>query len=289
MDFSKNLKKLKEKLNVGNEDFIKALYFGFDDDYGKAIKILDEIIEVSPFGISGDGKSLVLSFKAIALTKLNRYDESLDAIEKAIEYNKKSAFNWSVKGDILHDLEKQKDALKSYEMALKLAEKGNEPEIIWNTADVLRHLGKHEEAIEKFKKTIKKEPNSPEIWFGISDSLLELGKVEESLDACKKGLKIDRDDIDLVIHYGNLMLNLEKYEESLKYFEKATILDSTDELAWYNRACVLSKLNRKEEALDALTVATGIDPDNKELMKDEKDFDNIKNNERFTRLLKQSL
>ena len=289
MDFSKGLKKLKDKLNVGNEDFIEALYLGFDDNYGEAIKVLDEIIEVSPFGVFGEGKALVLTFKSIALTKLNRYDEALDAINKAVNHNKKDSFSWSIKGDILHELERKKEALDAYEMALKYSEKGDQLEIIWNRVDVLSHLGRHEEALEKFKEIVKAEPDSAEAWFGIADELLELDRLEESLDACKKGLKIDRNNIDLVIHYGNLMLNLEKYEESLKYFQKATNLDSRDELAWYNQACVLSKLDRKEEALDALTVSTGINPENKELMESEEDFENIKNEKRYTRLLKQSL
>ena len=59
-------------------------------------------------------RSLLWSFKAIALSKLKRYDEALEAIEKAIEYNDKSGFNWSLKGDIHHDPDEQDEALKAY-------------------------------------------------------------------------------------------------------------------------------------------------------------------------------
>lgn len=289
MNITEGLKKFKQFLASDPQElFIEALYLGFDDNYGEAVKVLDEALE-SSFGTGKHGKSLILVMKSFALSKLNRDEEALDAIEKAIENNEKSGFSWSVKGDILHDLDRQDESLKAYENALKYAEEEDEPEIIWNSADVLSRLGRHEEALEKLKEAAKNESDSAEIWFGISDELLELERIQESLEACKKGLEIDRDDVDLVIHYGNLMLELENYEEAQKYFEKATILDSTDEVAWYNKACVLSKLNQKEDALDALTVATGIDSENKELMKDEEDFENIRNEERFTRLLKQSL
>ena len=73
----------------------------------------------------------------------------------------------------------------------------------------------------------------------------------------------------------------------MESFEKSQKLDLTDGIIWYNKACVLSRLDRKEEALDALLVATSIEPENLIDMRDEKDLENIKNTERFQKLLSQ--
>lgn len=268
------------------ELFTEALYLGFDGNYEEAIDVFDEAIYASEGSYeSKEGKSLLYAFKALALSKLESDQKALGVIDKSIEYDEKSSFNWSVKGDIHHNLDQQEESLKAYERALENAEEGDEPEIIWNRADVLNHLGRHEEALKEYEKSIELDPELAANWYGKSDELLELGKVKESLEACEKALELDPDDVDVIILHGNLMLDMNRNEDALKSFEKAASLDSTDELAWYNKACALSRLNRKEEALDALTVATSLAPTNLQSMRDEKDFDSIKKTERFSRLM----
>ena len=291
MNIIESLKNFKKSILLPSkiEDlFNEAMTSGFVDDYEGAIKSLDEVIELS-HNIP-DVKSLFLYFKSEALLNLDRDDEALQTIEESIKLDDKNDFAWSIKGEILHGLDRQDESLKAYENALEHTEEGDDDiaNILW-MADLLSNLERHDDALKEYEKALKQDPNSIEGWFGKADGLLELGDSRASIIACEKGLAIDRDDIDLVIHYGILMLEIDNYEKALKYFDKAIILDSSDELAWYNKACALAKLNQKEEALDALTVATGIDSENKEFMKDEKDLENIKNEERFTRLLKQSL
>ena len=88
---------------------------------------------------------------------------------------------------------------------------------------------------------------------------------------------------------GIVLLDLEKPKEALSFLEQSIQSDSTDDISWYNKACALSLLNKKEESLDALTVATGLDSENIIQMKDEKDFDNIRDTERFKRLANQEI
>ena len=52
---------------------------------------------------------------------------------------------------------------------------------------------------------------------------------------------------------------------------------------------VISRLDRKEEALDALLIAISIEPENLVDLKDEKDLENIKDTERFQKLLSRSV
>ncbi len=292
MVFSESLRRLKEVLEDFSTDsqeiFVEALYLGFDNNYSEAIEAIDEALEVSG-RFEKEGKSLLWSFKALALEKLHRDEEALVAINKAIEFDVNSSFSWALKGDFHHNLDQQEEALDAYEKALEKAEKNDEPEIIWNKADVLGHLGKHKEALEEYRKTIKTDPESPSVWFGISDELSELGKTEEAFEACEKGLEFDRDDTDLLVHHGFLLMDLDRDEDALKSLTRATSLNPKDELAWWNKTCALARLDRKEDALDALTVTVGLDPESQEAMKHEEDFENIRDTERFNRLLHQGV
>jgi len=288
MNIRESLNNLKKSIEKFAEDpdelFTDALCLGFDDNYSEAVKVLDEAIEASSKLRKKEALSLLWAVKAIALSKLNRDNEALDAIDKAVELDDKNGFNWSVKGDIHHDLDEQDKAFNAYQEALKNSEEDDDPDIIWDKADVLSHLGKHEDALNEYEKVIKLEPELATSWFGKSSELSELGETKKALESCERGLEIDRDDIDLVIHHGSLMMDLNRNEEALKSLNRATLLDSKEELGWYNKACALAKLDRKEEALDALTVAISIEPDNLDSMKDDKDLDNIRDTERFKRL-----
>lgn len=294
MDIVGTLKKIVEEYQTEspmNEPMLLALTAGFGNDYALAIKYLDEAIDET--GNFPEEKSFILFLKSISLSELDRNEEALSVINLAIQFDSTNELNWSQKGDILHDLDRQEGALKAYEKSLELSEMDDQfkddVDTILNRADVLNHLERHEEALQEYERAEKLDPYSTEVLFGKAYELFELKKYQESLSACEKGLSVDRDDIDLVIHKGIVKLELGFEEEALKYFEKATVIDSTDELAWYNKACALARLNKKEEALDALTIATGINPENKESVVDEKDLENIKKEERFTRILKQSL
>lgn len=290
MNIIGTLKKFVEeyqKEDPMNEPLLIALVAGFADNDALALESLDEAIgEARNFP---EEKAFVFYLKSIILSKQDRDEDALSVINLAIQFDSTNEVYWSVKGDIFHELDRQEEALQAYEKSLELSENEVEVDTILDRADVLSHLERHQDALKEYEKAEKLEPDSIEALFGKAYELFELGNNQESLVVCEKGLSIDRDDIDLVIHKGVVKLELGFDEEALKYFEKATVIDSTEELGWYNKACALSKLNRKEEALDALTVATGIDSENKEFMKDEKDLENIKNEERFTRLLKQSL
>ncbi len=272
-----------------NEHMMSALTAGFDGDYASAVKYIDEAIdETESFD---EEKSLVYSLKSAALIHLDRNEEALSAINLAIKCDPINEFNWATKGDILHDLGRQQESLKAYEKSLESLSSDHEEkntDSILTRADVLSHLGRHEESLKEYKRAENIEPYSIDAIFGQANELLDLKKHKESLKACERGLKIDCNDPDLVIHKGVVKLELDLLEDSLKCFEKAILLDPTDDLAWFNKALVLSKLNQKEDALDALTVAVGIDSENKKYL-EEKDLDNIRNEERFTRLMKQSL
>jgi len=283
---NKILKEITSLANIENQDlFVEALYLGFDGRHEDAIRALDDALYVTSPTIEKKAKSHLLAFKCLALQKLGRDQESLDVIDEAIEKNPDSPFNYVLEAEALHNLGKYEEALDALNEALEKQEEADEPEILWNKADVLGHLGKNKEALKEYEKMLEIDPDDPSLWWGKSDELLELGKTDEALKMCEKGLEIDPDDVDLQIQKGIILLELNKLKEALPHFDHALQVNPAEELAWYNKACTLSLLNRQEEALDALLVATSIEPENIESVKEEEDLDNIKNTERFNRML----
>ena len=55
--------------------------------------------------------------KGVALGDLKRYDEALEAVNKAIELEPEDAFNWWCRGSILRGLKRDEEALKAFNKA----------------------------------------------------------------------------------------------------------------------------------------------------------------------------
>jgi len=285
-EFVSSLKKLYERTKTKPDDlFVEALAVGFEDDYKQSIEIIDKAIYLS----SGLDKSLFWIFKAMALNRLKRDDEALECVEKSLKIHDEDPLGWNIKGDLLHDLGKHEESLIAYENSIKYSDEFELPEALLDKVEILNHLERNEEALKIINESLALDSKNPNAWDLKSDILNDLEKHEESLEAAERGLSIDPEHGDLLIDKGSVLIDLKRYEESISYLNKAIHLNPSDDLAWYNKACVLSLLNKKEEALDALTVATGLDPESVIDMKEDDDLENIKNTERFNRLLSQEL
>jgi len=285
------LKKAKERWSEDKEELLQdALLAGYDGDYEGALEILDKTIYL--FDTNLDESEIRAQFwglKAAALRELERFDEALKAIEKAIKIDKKNPNHFIEKLEIFHDMEKYDDSFNTLQQAYKLGDKELKDEFFFMKAHLLGHLDKNQEALELYNKALQKDPKDTNSLYEKSQVLLELGKTKESLKVAEKSLEIDPEDKDVLVHKGVVLMELERNEEALSCFNKAIQFDSSDEDAWYNTACALSILNKKEEALDALTVATALDSTLVATMQEDEDLKNIWKTERFARLANQEI
>lgn len=286
-----SIKKLKDIWETDNKELLEnILEAGYDDDYETALEYAEKGIHL--FGNKLQDSSVKARFwelKSIALKNLDRFDESLEAINQAIKFDKKNSVLWLTKEDILHELEKYDESLEAINKAISLAPKELKDELLIIKAHDLTHQKKFNQALTICTKFLKNNPNDIEALLEKSEILFELGKIKESLKVCEDGLSIDSDDSELLFQKGYVSLELKKYEDAIDAYDKVTQIDPTDDDAWYNKACALSLLDKKEEALDSLTVAISLDLENITDSKTEKEFENIKKSERFNRLINQEI
>jgi len=274
---------LKEKTPEGFLYDVQTM--GFFDEHEYVVSECDKALHLMFSWEDKQKKSELLTHKAYSLLQLDRIADAEESIDQALELNKGNALAHQVRAEILHDLERFDEALKTYQKCEEVMDWENIDDIEFSKADVLSHLGKHEEALEIYRKFLKVNESDVDAYWGVSDELSELGKNEEALEIVNKGLEIDEEDEELLNQKGVILLELKKFQEALDCFEKAIKSQPDVDLFWYNKACSLSLLNQKNEALDALLVATSIGPENLDELDEESDFDNIRNDERFKKIL----
>ena len=83
----------------------------------------------------------------------------------------------------------------------------------------------------------------------------------------------------------NIFLQMKKYNLALDCFEKAIELDPRNSYFYYNIACYYSRLNLIDECFINLERAVRLNNKFKELAVDEKDFDHIKELNKFKNII----
>ncbi|WP_024970206.1 TPR end-of-group domain-containing protein, partial [Microcystis aeruginosa] len=84
---------------------------------------------------------------------------------------------------------------------------------------------------------------------------------------------------------GSALDDLGRYEEAIASYDQAIKINSNDADAYYNKACCYGLQNNVELAIENLQRAINLDVKYQDMAKTEQDFEQIRGDERFQRLL----
>ncbi len=223
-----------------------------EENYESVLKIIDKHDSILDGSYCG-----FYEYKVTALISMKLYDDALnildEAIEKWPEYPKVGSFHWNLAEIKEHNIPYELMLQEEMQIIEDTIEKHlGIPEYKFSRmkANLLRRLGKHNEALKLVDKIIKLNPEIVEA-FTIKVSIyIELEKFDKALELIKKIIKVDTDDThyrsaiddlkeftfdsigklieerpDKTIYYvyGNILKIFEEYEKAIIAFEK--ILD----------------------------------------------------------------
>ena len=189
----------------------------------------------------------------VAALGLGNYKEALKHLQKAENENKlileKQTEIFFYEGNALWELGKYEEALQAYNKAIAL--KPDSHEAWYNKGVALRKLGKNEEALQAYDEEIAFKPDLHEAWYNKGNFLAELGREEETLQAYDKAIALKPDHQDAWCNKGNSLAELGREEEALQAYDKAIALKPDDYEAWYNKGVALKLFGKEDEAQKA--------------------------------------
>ncbi len=181
----------------------------------------------------------------------------------------------------LHD--HHNDAIKYYDKAI-----GIQPFHVtawYNKGVALYDSGSSQEAIKCFDRVIELDLNHAPAWNIRGVAHGKLGKHEEAIACYDKALTIDS-YLDYVwSNKGYELLILGRFEEAIKCYNRALEINPNNAFVWYNRVCARIKKGDIENGLEDLKKAIELDKKYIESAKQDKDFESIRNDERFKALV----
>jgi len=246
-------------------------------EYLKSHEAFIKLIEVDP------KLAEAWAGKGTALSRLDRSQEALEAFEKAIMIDPKHEVAWVGKGMALSRLDRSQEALEAFEKAIiidpKLA-------VAWaGKGATLGGLHRTKEALEAFEKAIMIDPNFSEAWAGKGTELSRLNRTQEAFEAFERAIMIDPNLAVPQIHKGMGLRRLGLYQEALTLFERAIEIEPNYEVALYLIASTYSLWRKKDKTLEYLSISISFNPKEKQIARNDKDFDWLREDEEFKRII----
>ena len=129
-----------------------------------------------------------------------------------------------------------------------------------NRGLVLAKLGRFEEALVAFDRSIEVDQNYADAHYNRGRVLEELFRYEDALLAYKRSIALDPNLADVHHHCGDVLRVLGRYPEALKALKQAIEIEPGDPSAHISLYHILSDMGQGQEALKALNRACTLMP-----------------------------
>jgi tetratricopeptide (TPR) repeat protein len=257
--------RLAKELKGIKDDIVKEFNKNIKEARLETISLGEEKKEISP-GLDNRLKTL---------------EEKLDDLTKlGFPTDAKTAF---LRGNYYYNQRRYKEALTAYNWSLEL--RPNDPVTLNNRGNTYHELEKYDEALADYNRSLELRPDDPSTLYNRGNTYNKLEKYDEALADFNRSLELRPDDPSTLNNRGITYTKLKKYDEALADFNRSLELRPDHPSTLYNLACLLSLWGKPNDALTYLKKAIDKDKQCQEDAKTDKDFDNIKDDPRFKKLV----
>jgi len=203
-----------------------------DNSYEAAIAELRAILDNQP---ESDRAWQILAW---AHYSLHHLDEAIAAINRALKLQD-SPQSRSIRACILVEQGIERRNKTSVEEGLKLFEEllASLPvhtwHIFYNLGNALAALGRHQDAIARYKLAIRLDASRPEIWKNLASSYHRIGRHRAEMKCFDKALELDPVKPEALVSKAiSLMVDFRKPEEAVPLLETALRSGSSLTIRW---------------------------------------------------------
>jgi tetratricopeptide (TPR) repeat protein len=223
-------------------------------------------------------KSQLLNNRALELASENNWDEAFELLDEAIGLNSKNAIFHVNKADLLTKLGRFEESMDSASRALKIEPSNRVAKDLLsicsnNLNTIYMDAGEHEKALEKINLALEYKPNDNIELYNKAANLYKLNRTSEALEFVNKSIKADPT-------FGNpkvlkaIILNHQSLEdidngnreEALRKVNLAIELKPTEIGFHINKTVFLIEMNKIGEAKEAVEKALELDAHNKDVV-----------------------
>jgi len=242
----------------GSDNLLFSLAYTWNDKgvdlaqqgkYDEAINAFEKAI------VLGHNYADIWNNKGVAFKDQRKYNEAFEAFNTAINLSIISASAieraaaWKNKGWTLKDMDRQNDAIDAFETAIRL--KPDYAEAWVGKGWTLKDMGRQNDAIAAFETAIRLKPDYAEAWLGKGWTLKDMDRQNDAIAAFEEAIHLKPDCAEAWDSEGWTFMNMSKYDQANQSFERAIQLKPAYANAWLGKGRVLNITGRHDEAIQA--------------------------------------
>ncbi len=270
-----------------NPDYAQAYYnkgiiLSVNGYNSEAIECYDKALEINP-----QNADAYYNNKGLSLYYSGNHMEAIECYDKALEINSEFACAYNNKGLSLYYLGDNSEAIECYDKALEINPQN--ADAYYNKGLSLSILKNYPEAIECYDKALEIQSDNVN---ALNKKAWDLAnhfpsRLQEASETIKKAVGLDPTNINIVHTYGYILDRLQTYKEAIIVYEHIMKQSPAFSNVWYDCARSKIKLDGKniENCISDLQKAIELNPVYREKAKHESDFEFIKNNPEFKRII----
>jgi protein O-GlcNAc transferase len=193
------------------------------------------------------------------LRDLKRHEDALKSYERATKLKPNYAEGYYNRGLVQQDLKRFGDALKCYDRAISL--KPDYTAAYNNRGVTLRELKRPDEALKSYTQAIEVNPDHAGAHNNRGIVLQDLRRFAEALVSHDRALALNPNFLEALDGRGNALRNLNRYDDALACFERALKLDPQHAESHNGHGAALYALQRPQDALASYERALALKPD----------------------------
>ncbi|MBS1721679.1 MAG: tetratricopeptide repeat protein [Armatimonadetes bacterium] len=186
------------------------------------------------------------------------YEAAIEHFKAAVEQSdEKSPWPLMDLGHAYATMDLVPQALRQYVKAKRIQISG---ELMISLAALYRQFGRHSEAIEQLKESVRLEPDNAYNHYKLAEALRKAGYNSAALDAAQVAVACAPDQSFYHYWLGEFFLDTQKYSEAIDALHAAIELAPGDDQLFYLAALAFWGAGKHQEALRSVRLASDINP-----------------------------
>ena len=195
--------------------------------------------------------------EAACLYQMGQLDDAERSIRSAIFIEPAKENYLNTYGVILRKNKRIEQAVRSYELVMKLAP--NFADVFYNCGNALNDLDRKKEAVKRFKRCLEINPKHASAHHNCANSLRDLKDVDEALIHYSKSSELEYQNPDMHCNWGLALQLQERWDRAIEQFQIAISQKSDHAPSHINLGSAFAVKERFDEACDALRRGVALD------------------------------
>ena len=218
-----------------------------------------------------------------ALKNQGKIPEAIKHYTEALRIRPNYAKAHNNLGNAFADQGKIPESISHYYEALRI--KPDDADAYYNLGNALAGQGKLSAAVKHYKEALRINPDFTEASGNIKKVSEILKKIDEAIQSIQELLKVNPGDPELHYNLGILYYKKGEFDKAICQYQKSLSIQPDNPSTYYNIACMYSMQNRIEKSLDFLKKAIEKGYDNWDLIKSDKDLENVRSSPYYKELV----